>query len=85
MTNDDFDYSEYNNETLQNAIKRCEDDIRDIESRCRGYVKKIRNPRGYSALKLDYFSTYITHSITMLKHIEQEITECQQELGKRGE
>ncbi len=80
----DFDYSEYNNETLQNAIKSCEDDIRDIESRCRGYRKKLKNPTGYSSLKIDYFFTYITHSITMLKHLKQEIAECQEELGSRG-
>ena len=79
----DFNYSEYNTETLQNAIARCEDDIRDIKSRCKSYLKKIKNPRGYSALKLNYFSTYITHSITMLKHLEQEIAECQEEIAKR--
>ncbi len=79
----DFDYSEYSIETLQNAIARCEDEIRDTESRCKSYLKKIKKPRGYSALKLDYFATYILHSITMLKHLKQEIAECEEEIKKR--
>jgi len=80
---EDFDYSVYSIETLQNAIARCEDDIRDTKSRCKRYLKRLKNPRGYSTLKLDYYSTFILHSITMLKHLEQEIAECQEELAKR--
>jgi hypothetical protein len=83
MTNDEFDYSIYPDETLLNAIKNCQDEIRETKSRCRGYLKRLKKPRGYSALKLDYYSTYILHSITMLKHLEQEIAECQEELAKR--
>ena len=79
----DFDYSKYSIETLQNAIASCEEDIRDTKSRCKSYLKRIKNPRGYSALKLDYYSTFILHSITMLKHLEQEIAECQEEIEKR--
>lgn len=79
----DFNYSEYDSETLQNAIANCEKDIKAKKQLIKDFGKIIKRPRGYSKKKLDGLAYRIDGALTVIKILKQEIAECQAELASR--
>ena len=79
----DFNYSEYDNDTLSNAIARCEKDIKEKKQLIKDFSKILNRPKGYSKKKIDGLACRIDGSYSVIKILKQEIAECQEELARR--
>lgn len=79
----DFDYSEYDSQTLQNAISNCQKDIKKRQQLIKDFSKILNRPRGYSKKKLDGLAYRIDGASAGIKMLEQEIDECRAELERR--
>ena len=81
----DFNYSEFPVEVLENAIKRCEDDIKKIENTVKRYNKRLtlNGGRGYSNKKKDIYKSYIKYAPALIANQEQEIAECKADIASR--
>lgn len=82
----DFNYSEFPIEVLENAIERCEDDIRKIQNTVKRYNKNLtlNNGRGYSNKRKDIFKSYIKYAPALIANHEQEIAECKADIASRS-
>jgi len=81
----DFNYSVYPVEVLENAIKRCEDDIKEIQNTVKRYNKRLtlNSGRGYSNTRKDIFKSYIKRAPSLIESHQEEIAECKAEIAKR--
>jgi len=74
----DFNYRQYPTETLENAIQRCEDDIREIQNKVKRYNKRLalNGGRGYSNIKKDHWKDHIRCAPRFIARLEEEISGC---------
>lgn len=79
----DFNYGQYDSETLTNAVARCEKDIKEKKQLIKDFSKILNRPKGYSNKKLDALESRIEGAYSVIKILEQEIAECQAELATR--
>jgi len=82
---ENFDYSEYSIEVLENAIANAEQAIKYRKSNVRRYAKKLtlHNGRGFSSEAKHMFQSYIKHTPALIAIHEKEIAECQAEIAIR--
>ena len=81
----DFNYSEYSIEVLENAIKNCDDQIRDIQNKVKRYNKRLalNGGRGYSNIKKDHWKDHIRIAPRWIANLEEEIAGCKAEMASR--
>jgi len=79
-----MNYSVYNNDTLNNAVDRCRNDIAERKQLIKDFTKILDSPRGYSKKKLDGLAYRVEGAKCLIKILSEEIKELQEELGKRG-
>jgi chromosome segregation ATPase len=83
MTNNDFDYSDYANETLYYAIDAARANIKEYKQSMKSLNKKLNAPKGYSKKKIEVFEYRYLTAERMITSLTKEIIECQEELAKR--
>ena len=82
---ENFDYSEYSIEVLENAIANAEQAIKDRKEYARRYAKNLtlHNGRGFSSETKRMFKSYIKYAPALIACREKEIAECKAEIASR--
>lgn len=83
---DDFNYRQFPTETLQNAVRNCNDDIREIKNTVKRYRKRLalNGGKGYSNNKKDVWKDYIRCAPRFIATLEEEIAGCQKVIDDRA-
>jgi hypothetical protein len=79
-----FNYDEYDIQTLENAIKSCKREISSRKYKIKRFTKALNNPRGYSRIKLNNYSSEIKSSRAVIEVMEKEINDCLNEIKRKS-
>tara|TARA_B100000767_G_scaffold246954_1_gene246900 strand:+ start:369 stop:626 length:258 start_codon:yes stop_codon:yes gene_type:complete len=82
---EDFDYSEYDTDTLRNVITDRSWDLKATKNSIKRMEKKLVSRRGYSHKQLDNLAANCRSAQGILTVIEIEIDECVSEIMRRNE
>ena len=82
---EDFDYTVYSVELLQDVITNRAWDLKDCKSAIKSMEKKLVSRRGYSHEQLDNIAFNCRAKKRLITVIECEIDECVSELMRRDE
>ena len=81
MTN--FNYNEFSNQVLIDALKREKSYIQLLQSDCKHFARKIQRRRGYSQKALDAYAQTIETKQRLITNAQQEVAELESVIAQR--
>ena len=81
---EEFDYTGYDVETLQNVIDRRMQDVKDANKDIRRLEKKLTSRRGYSRKQLNAMTFHLRGAERLVRFLNIEIMECASESGRKN-
>lgn len=80
----DFNYNEFSNQVLIDALKREKSHIQLLQSDCKHFARKIQRRRGYSRKALDAYAQTIETKQRLITNAQQEVAELESVIAQRA-